>query len=213
MTLPDEHLAPAARARRGSSRACRDRCRSGGGARRGSTTAPTTPRIGSRAGVPVATSSREAVALCHWNAGAAALDGDAISGEFDSRDGERLTFALASASREPLVMPSRAAAEARLDEDGRLLARVDRRARIPRRVDRRRPPQRAGAEAADFRALRRDAPPRRRRRCRKRSAANATGTTGAAGFAIRTSSSTRCSSSDATTRRRRCSGGSCRRPR
>ena len=115
MTLPDAHLTPArelVRVLEGVSGEVpiRWRCvpRFDYGA--------TTPTIGSRAGVPVATSSREAIALCHWNAGSVSLGGHEISGEFQSRAGDRSTFALASASREPLVMPSRSAAEARLEK-------------------------------------------------------------------------------------------------
>jgi GH15 family glucan-1,4-alpha-glucosidase len=115
MTLPDEHLAPAREVVRlieGVSGRVPIRWRCAPRFDYGAVA----PCIGSRAGVPVATSSREAVALCHWNAGAPSLGADAISGEFHSRAGDRSTFALASASSEPLVMPSRAAAEGRLEK-------------------------------------------------------------------------------------------------
>jgi len=113
MTLPDEHLAPAreiVRLVEGVSGQVPIRWRCAPRFDYGAVA----PRMGSRAGVPVATSSREAIALCHWNVGAVSLEAAAISGAFESRAGDRSTFALASASSEPLVMPSRAAAEGRL---------------------------------------------------------------------------------------------------
>jgi GH15 family glucan-1,4-alpha-glucosidase len=115
MTLPDEHLAPARELVRIVSGVAghvpmrwRFAPRFDYGA--------TTPRIDIRAGVAVATSSREAIALRHWNAGTSTFTDDCVSGQFDSRAGERSTLVVASAFTEPLVMPSRAAAEARVEK-------------------------------------------------------------------------------------------------
>jgi GH15 family glucan-1,4-alpha-glucosidase len=74
------------------------------------------PAIDQRAGVPVATSAREALAVCHWDAGTPFCGPDAIRGEFETRGGSRATLALAFASTEPLVLPSRAAVEARVEK-------------------------------------------------------------------------------------------------
>src|ERR671931_1737351 len=40
-----------------------------------------------RVGVPVATSGRDAVAVCSWDAGGAAWNGDAVAGSFTAADG------------------------------------------------------------------------------------------------------------------------------
>jgi GH15 family glucan-1,4-alpha-glucosidase len=115
MTLPDEHLAPGRELVRmvdGLSGRVPMRWRCAPRFDYGATS----PHIGSRAGVPVATSSRAALALCHWNAGTPEVGADAISSTFETAAGERSTLALASAWREPLVLPSRAAAEARLEK-------------------------------------------------------------------------------------------------
>lgn len=115
MTLPDEHLAPArelVRIVEGVTGHVPMRWRFAPRFDYGATS----PCIGVRAGVGVATSSREALALCHWNAGTPAFGHDSISGHFDSRAGERSTLAVASAFTEPLVLPSRADAEARVEK-------------------------------------------------------------------------------------------------
>jgi GH15 family glucan-1,4-alpha-glucosidase len=115
MTIPDEHLAPArelVRAIDGVSGRVPMRWSFAPRFDYGATP----PTFGSRAGVPVATSAREALALCHWNAGVPTVRADRIDAEFESRAGERATLALAAAWQEPLVLPSRAAAEARLEK-------------------------------------------------------------------------------------------------
>jgi GH15 family glucan-1,4-alpha-glucosidase len=72
-------------------------------------------RLSTRDGVPVAAAGRDAVAVSSWGAGEAELGGEAISGAFEVRDGERALVLLGAAHQEPLVFPSRDAAEARLD--------------------------------------------------------------------------------------------------
>jgi GH15 family glucan-1,4-alpha-glucosidase len=67
-----------------------------------------------RAGVPVATCGRDALAVCSWGAGGAGWDGEAISGSFTAGDGEPSLLALSAAHQEPLVLPSRGDVEERL---------------------------------------------------------------------------------------------------
>jgi GH15 family glucan-1,4-alpha-glucosidase len=69
-----------------------------------------------RAGVPVATWGRDAAAVRSWDAGAPEWRGDAVEAEFDVREGGRALLVLATATGEPLVLPGRAAVEARLQE-------------------------------------------------------------------------------------------------
>jgi GH15 family glucan-1,4-alpha-glucosidase len=71
-------------------------------------------RRGQHAGVPVATSGRDALALCSWNAGEAAWHGEAISGSFTATEGAPSLVVLSAAHQEPLVLPSRADVEERL---------------------------------------------------------------------------------------------------
>ncbi len=77
------------------------------------------PRFETRAGVPVAIYRTEAMALRHWDAGVASLQDDGIEGVFDIAEGGRTMFALATAYAEPLVLPSRADAEDRLQRTAR----------------------------------------------------------------------------------------------
>ena len=72
-------------------------------------------RIERRWGIPVATARGDAVALCSWEAGVPHCDDNGISGRFDVRGGARALIVLASAHQEPVVFPSRAEAEERLD--------------------------------------------------------------------------------------------------
>jgi GH15 family glucan-1,4-alpha-glucosidase len=72
-------------------------------------------RLGLRDGVPVAAAGSDAVAVSSWEAGEPELGADAISGSFEARGGERSLLVLGAAHQEPLVLPSRDAAEARLD--------------------------------------------------------------------------------------------------
>ena len=67
-----------------------------------------------RAGVPVATAGRDAVAVCYWDAGAAAWDGEAITGSFTATEGQPSLVVLSAAHQEPIVLPSRSEVEERL---------------------------------------------------------------------------------------------------
>jgi GH15 family glucan-1,4-alpha-glucosidase len=64
--------------------------------------------------VPVATSGRDALALCSWNAGDAGWHGEVISGSFTATEGRPSLVVLSVAHQEPLVLPSRADVEERL---------------------------------------------------------------------------------------------------
>lgn len=80
-------------------------------------------RLGRRAGIPVATAQADAVALRSWNAGEPQCDGRAIHGRFEAREGARALLALVAAHQDPLVLPSRADVEARLDATAAFWAR------------------------------------------------------------------------------------------
>jgi GH15 family glucan-1,4-alpha-glucosidase len=71
--------------------------------------------IGRRAGVPVASAGTDAVAVCAWDAGEPEVDDGAIGGRFESRPDRPGLIVLAAAHQEPLVLPARHEAEARLD--------------------------------------------------------------------------------------------------
>jgi len=73
------------------------------------------PRCEWRSGVPVASRHADAVAVASWNAGAPEWRDGAIEATFDLAAGERALLALASAYAEPLILPTRTAAAARLD--------------------------------------------------------------------------------------------------
>ncbi|WP_344001250.1 glycoside hydrolase family 15 protein [Streptomyces thermocarboxydovorans] len=73
------------------------------------------PHLTYRAGVHVVTSGPEAVAVCAWNAGEPQPDPDAVVSRFRADVGTRAVLALSYAHREPLVLPTRADCEARLD--------------------------------------------------------------------------------------------------
>ncbi len=73
------------------------------------------PRLVLRDGFAVAAAGRDAVAVGAWGAGEPEVARDAISGGFEARDGDRALVLLGAAHQEPLVFPSRDAAEARLD--------------------------------------------------------------------------------------------------
>jgi GH15 family glucan-1,4-alpha-glucosidase len=76
-------------------------------------------RVERRAGVPVAVSGRDALALCTWEAGEPSLGEQAISGRFTAEDGRGSLLVLSAAHQEPLVLPARADAEARLEQTAR----------------------------------------------------------------------------------------------
>ena len=81
--------------------------------------------------MPVAHAASDAVAVCHWDRSAgdgttAPIEGRSTSPP-DARD-----VALVFAYGEPLVLPSRAASEARVERHGPVLAGVDRLAHVRR---------------------------------------------------------------------------------
>ncbi|MER0484686.1 glycoside hydrolase family 15 protein [Streptomyces sp. Edi2] len=73
------------------------------------------PHLARRAGVPVAICGPDAVAVCAWNAGEPQCTADAITAHFRSDADTRALVALPYAHQEPLVLPTRAECEARLD--------------------------------------------------------------------------------------------------
>jgi GH15 family glucan-1,4-alpha-glucosidase len=72
-------------------------------------------RIERRAGVPIATAGRDAIAVCSYGAGEARTSEGAIAGEFMTRPGSTSLLVLSVAHQEPLVLPARAEVEARLE--------------------------------------------------------------------------------------------------
>ena len=55
------------------------------------------------------------MALCSWEAGTPHCEGTSITGTFEVQEGTRALLVLAGAHQEPLVLPTRAEAERRLD--------------------------------------------------------------------------------------------------
>jgi GH15 family glucan-1,4-alpha-glucosidase len=76
-------------------------------------------RVERRAGIPVALSGRDALALCSWEAGEAEYGQQAITGRFKIGEGGSSLLVLSAAHQEPLVLPSREDAEVRLQETAR----------------------------------------------------------------------------------------------
>ncbi|GAA5611260.1 trehalase [Streptomyces platensis] len=74
-----------------------------------------TPHLARRAGVPVATCGPDAVGVCAWNAGQPQCTADAITGQFRTDTGTHALIAVPYAHQEPLVLPTRAECEARLE--------------------------------------------------------------------------------------------------
>ncbi|MGI5328759.1 glycoside hydrolase family 15 protein [Actinomadura nitritigenes] len=72
-------------------------------------------RIGTRSGVPVASSGADALAVCAWEAGEPSCTEETISGGFETRPGSRALITLSFAHQDPLVFPARAECEARLE--------------------------------------------------------------------------------------------------
>lgn len=72
-------------------------------------------RLARRAGVPVAAAGSDALAVCAWDTGEPECDNAAISGHFELAGGRRALIAMPFAGQEPLVVPTRAECEARLD--------------------------------------------------------------------------------------------------
>jgi GH15 family glucan-1,4-alpha-glucosidase len=75
--------------------------------------APT--EVGLRGGVPVATYGRDAVSVSAWDAGDPDVGASEIKGRFRLAAGRSALLVLGCAHQEPLVLPSREEAEARLD--------------------------------------------------------------------------------------------------
>ncbi|MGW7438526.1 glycoside hydrolase family 15 protein [Streptomyces sp. NPDC054849] len=74
-----------------------------------------TTRLGRRGGVPVATAGSDALALCAWEAGEPRCEEGVISGSFLTAPGGRALIAMPFAHQEPLVLPSRAECDVRLE--------------------------------------------------------------------------------------------------
>jgi len=70
--------------------------------------------LGWRGGVPVATSGRDALAVCAWGAGEPTMDAVSISGEMSVAEGASALLVVSVAHKEPLVLPSRKEVEGRL---------------------------------------------------------------------------------------------------
>jgi GH15 family glucan-1,4-alpha-glucosidase len=69
-----------------------------------------------RDGRPVAAAGSDAVCVGAWEAGEPQVTGDAISGSFEARGGDRSLILLGAAHAEPLVFSGRDEAESRLDD-------------------------------------------------------------------------------------------------
>ena len=67
-----------------------------------------------RGRVPVATSGRDALAVCSWDAGDARWNGEAITGSFTAAERQSSLLVLSVAHQEPLVLPARSEVEERL---------------------------------------------------------------------------------------------------
>jgi GH15 family glucan-1,4-alpha-glucosidase len=72
-------------------------------------------RVGWRGGVPVATSGRDALAVCAWGAGEPSLDAVSISGQMRVAERASALLVVSVAHQEPLVFPSRNEVEGRLE--------------------------------------------------------------------------------------------------
>jgi GH15 family glucan-1,4-alpha-glucosidase len=72
-------------------------------------------RLERRGHIPIVTARRDAAALCSWEAGTPQCEGTSITGTFEVQEGTRALLVLAAAHQEPLVLPTRAEAERRLD--------------------------------------------------------------------------------------------------
>ena len=73
------------------------------------------PRLSLRGQTPVATGGKDALALSAWGAGDPTVDETSIGGRFVATEGRVATLVLSAAHQEPLVFPSRAEVEARLE--------------------------------------------------------------------------------------------------
>jgi GH15 family glucan-1,4-alpha-glucosidase len=73
-------------------------------------------RLAVRGGVPVAAAGRDALAVLSWDTGKVDVSATAVVGSFQSAAGRSDVIALSAAHQEPLVFPTRADVERRLDE-------------------------------------------------------------------------------------------------
>jgi GH15 family glucan-1,4-alpha-glucosidase len=73
------------------------------------------PEVVVRSGIPVATAGESAIAIRPWEAGAPTVGADSVSGSFTTSTGSRAVIAMSYAHQEPLVFPTRADVERRLD--------------------------------------------------------------------------------------------------
>lgn len=73
------------------------------------------PRMAVRAGVPVASSGRDAVAVSSWEAGVPECSDRAVAGRFSAGEGTEAMLVLGAAHQEPLVLSGRDEARARLE--------------------------------------------------------------------------------------------------
>jgi GH15 family glucan-1,4-alpha-glucosidase len=72
-------------------------------------------RLGWRAGTPVATAGGDALAVCSFDAGTPELASGVIHGRFEARAGTRALVSLCATHQEPLVVPTRAELESRIE--------------------------------------------------------------------------------------------------
>ena len=73
-------------------------------------------RVGRRQGIPVVEAGADAVAVCSFEAGDPTNEEGAISGRFETGEGQSALLALSFAHQEPLVMPTRTEVELRAEE-------------------------------------------------------------------------------------------------
>jgi GH15 family glucan-1,4-alpha-glucosidase len=76
-------------------------------------------RIERRAGIPVASSGRDALALGTWDAGEPVYGPESVTGSVELGPGEESSLVLTVAHQEPLVLPSREDSDGRLEATGR----------------------------------------------------------------------------------------------
>ena len=76
-------------------------------------------RLSLRGGVPIAAAGRDAVAVLSWDAGEVDVRDGTVVGSFQSAADRNSLIVLSAAHQEPLVLPSRADVERRLDETER----------------------------------------------------------------------------------------------
>jgi GH15 family glucan-1,4-alpha-glucosidase len=77
------------------------------------------PAFSTRAGVPVAASGSDALAVLSWSAGDAGVQEATVGSDFLAEAGQSSLLALSAARQEPLVFPARGDVETRLDGTAR----------------------------------------------------------------------------------------------